>query len=116
MILLAGQIESISTRRDKTIKLIIGSQELNPNDLTDIFKLNQQLCYIAVKPEPFIKDEVALLDNLKTDYDNSKTPSQRLRGILYKNYEQNSEGYKDFNNYYVAKMELICNHYKSKLD
>jgi hypothetical protein len=31
-------------------------------------------------------------------------------------YEQNDEGYKDFNSFYVAKMGKICDHYKTKID
>ena len=116
MILISGQIEALSTRKDKTIKIIFGSQELSPNEFTELFKLNQAFCYVGIKEEPFIKDEVSLLDNLRTDLDNLKTPSQRLRGILFRNFEQDNKGYKDFNSYYIAEMELISNHYKSKLD
>jgi hypothetical protein len=116
MILIAGQIESLATRKDKTIKLTIGTQELSPKQASDIFQLNQQFVFIGLKPEPFHKIEEDIIDNLKTDYENLKTPSQRLRGVLYRNFEQQDEGYKDFNSYYIAKMELICNHYKSKLE
>lgn len=71
---------------------------------------------MAIKEETFQDDEVALLDNLKADLDTSKTPSQRLRSILYINYQQNNNGYKDFNTFYLAKMDQICEHFKNKLD
>jgi len=116
MITIAGQIETIATRKDKTIKLSIGTQELSPDDMTELFKTNQQFCYIAIKPELFISQELDAIDSLHTEFDAHKTPSQRLRGILYINYQQKSEGYKDFNSYYLAKMESICEHFKSKLD
>jgi len=114
MILIPAQIEGISTRKDKTIRLTIGTQEMNPNQSADLFRLNQQFCYLGIKEEPFAKDEVAEIDVLTSDI-NKKTPSQRLRGILFVGYEQDNEGYKDFTTYYLAKMEQICNHYKSKL-
>lgn len=116
MILITGQVESIASRKDKTIKLTIGTQELSPKQASDVFLLNQEFCYFGIKIEPFHKLEEEIIDNLKTEYKESKSPSQRLRSILYKNFEQNPEGYTDFNNYYVSKMDLICNHYKSKLD
>lgn len=116
MILIGGQIENISSRKDKTIKLTIGTQELAPNQFGQIFELHQQFCYLGIKKEPFTKDESDVLESLKADFSNAKTPSQRLRGILYLNFQQNNEGYIDFNSYYIAKMELICEHYKSKLD
>jgi hypothetical protein len=116
MILIAGQIEGISTRKDKTIKLTIGTQELSPNSTAEIFSLNQQFCYFGIKLEQFNKIESDYIDNLKADIENVKTPAQRLRAILFRNYEQNPEGYNDFNSYYIAKMEKICEHYKNKLD
>ena len=69
-----------------------------------------------MKKEPFSKDEADLIESLKTDLDTLKTPSQRLRGILYRNFEQDNKGYRDFNTYYLAEMERICEHYKNKLD
>lgn len=115
MIMISGQIETLTTRKDKTIKITIGTQEMNPNEFADIFRLNQQFCYIGIKPEPFTKDESATIDSLKTEFDEVKSPSQRLRSILYKNYEQENLGYKDFNSYYVGQMEILCNHFKSKI-
>jgi hypothetical protein len=115
MILLTGQIESISSRKDKTIRLTIGTQELSPNTAAEIFSMNQQFCYFAIKHESFMKSEIELVDNIKADF-NAKTPSQRLRNILFRIYEQDNEGYNDFNNFYIAKMEQICEHYKNKID
>jgi hypothetical protein len=84
--------------------------------MSDLFNLNQQFCYLGLKKEPFTKDETDLMESLKADLDNLKTPSQRLRGILYRNFEQDGKGYRDFNTYYIAEMERICEHYKNKLD
>ena len=116
MILIPAQIEGIQSRKDKTIKLTIGTQELSPSQAADLFQLNQQFCYFAIKVETFQKDEIEDLNSLKADLETNKTPSQRLRGILYLNYEKDNEGYKDFTTYYVSKMERICDHYKTKLD
>jgi len=115
MIKLVGILEGLTTRKDKTIKIQFGSQELTPNEFAEVFSLNQQFCYLAIKPEPFVASEEDIIDSLKVDYDNIKTPSQRLRAVLYVNYQQNNEGYKDFNTYYIAHIEKICEHYKSKL-
>lgn len=116
MILLPSQIESIASRKDKTVKVTLGTQELTPQQAAQVFQLNQKFCYVAIKEETFQADEVEAIDNLKTDLETEKTPSQRLRGILYVNYQQKPEGYKDFATYYQAKMERICDHFKSKLD
>jgi len=116
MIVIGGQIEGLVSRKDRTMRVSIGTQELNPNDASELFMMNQQFCYIAIKPEPFTSDEKVMIDGLKTDLENNKTPSQRLRNILYVLFEQNNEGYKDFSTYYVTKIEQICVHFKTKLD
>lgn len=115
MIVLPAQIESIASRKDKTIRLTLGTQELTPNTSAQLFSMNQDFCYIAIKTESFLQNELNIIDDLKADM-NAKTPSQRLRNILYRNFEQNNEGYKDFNTFYISMMEKICEHYKNKLD
>jgi hypothetical protein len=115
MIVLPAQIESIASRKDKTIRLTLGTQELSPNTSAQLFSMNQDFCYIAIKTESFVQNELDTLNDLKADI-NAKTPSQRLRNILYRNFEQNNEGYKDFNTFYISMIEKICEHYKNKLD
>lgn len=116
MILIATIVEGISTRKDKSFKITLGTQELTPSQAAELFDLSSQYCFTALKKEPFQKDEVDLMDSLKTDFESQKTPSQRLRGVLYINYEQNDEGFKDFASYYTHKMDTIINHFKNKLD
>lgn len=115
MIVIGGQIESISTRKDKTLKITIGTQELSPNQASDIFILNQRFAYIGLKEEPFTQSEEILISGLKSEI-NQKTPSQRLRSIFYKLYEQDNKGYNDFGTFYAAEMERIIEHYKTKIE
>lgn len=116
MVKLSAIIEGVSTRKDKTLKVTIGTSEMTPDDAAQILNLNQQFCYMAIKHEPFVKVEEDIINELKTDFPDAKTPSQRLRNILYRLYVANNEGYKDFQNYYTAKLETIISHFKSKLD
>ena len=116
MIILPAQIEGLTSRKDKTIKVTFGTQELIPVDAAQVFQLNQRFCYIAIKEESFQQEELDNLDSIKTDLESNKTPSQRLRGILYISYQQNDEGFKDFMTYYISKMDKLCEHFKSKLD
>jgi uncharacterized protein YeaO (DUF488 family) len=41
-----------------------------------------------------------------------KSPSERLRGTFYKIFEQDSEGFEEFDEYYASKMEKLITHYK----
>lgn len=116
MIIIASIVEGISTRKDKTFKVILGTQELTPHQAAELFQLSNQYCFAALKPEPFNQDEISMMETLKADFESAKTPSQRLRAILYLNFQKDNEGFKDFYNYYQHKMEKICDHFKNKLD
>jgi len=45
-----------------------------------------------------------------------KTPSQRLRAVLFLLWEQDKKGFISAEAYYDDLMERIINHYKTKLD
>jgi len=116
MIILPAQIESIKSRKDRTTAIVIGTNELTPDQAGQIFSLQNSFVYCALKLESFNREEEEILDGLKADVElTKKSPGQRLRNILYKNYEHDPEGFKSFNSYYEHKMEILVNHYKSKL-
>ena len=48
--------------------------------------------------------------------DGKKTPSQRLRAVLFRLWEQDDEKFKEFDGYYRFKMEKIIDHLKQKLE
>jgi len=117
LLILPGQIENISTRRDKTWKVIIGSNELTPQQAGELVKLNQEFCFIAFKPDTFKKPERVMLENLETELEFKEKPkSQRLRAVLYRLWEKDSKGYDDFTLYYNFRMEKIIEFLKTQLD
>jgi hypothetical protein len=64
MIILPAQIEGLTARKDKTIKVTFGTQELTPVDAAQVFQLNQKFCYIAIKEESFQQDELDNIDSI----------------------------------------------------
>lgn len=102
--------------KDRSKKLTFQTNEISPQTASDLQLMVQNFCYLLIKSEEFTKDEVDLVNNLKTDFeDMTKTHSQRLRGVLYRLWQQSNEGYKDFNLFYQFKMEGFITHLKSKL-
>jgi hypothetical protein len=117
MILIPAQLEAVTTRKDKTLKLTFGTNELTPVQASELFTTANQFGYLLFKEESFSRDEIEMVESLKTDLeDTMKKPSQRLRGVLYRNYEMNNEGFNTFSKYYDSKMEQLILHFKSKLD
>lgn len=109
-------IEGVSTRKDNTVAIRLSTQELPPAKMAELMALNNKFAFCAIKPEKFSHADESVLKELKADYqDSGKSPGQRLRGVLYKNYEQDKEGFTSFTLYYDHHMERIINHFKSKL-
>lgn len=111
--LLPAYVESISTRKDKTVKVIISTQELSPEKAGNLFELLNKLVVVYISEKEIAQTEIDMVDRVDPEF-SGKTQSQRLRNVLYKLFEQNNEGYKDFNSYYYAKTELFIEHLKTK--
>lgn len=113
---LPALLESFRTMADRGIKIVFSTGELSPEQVANIHYAFQKVGYLAFRPDPFATAELEELEKLKIDFDDTgKSPSQRLRNVLFRNFEINPEGYKTFNDFYNAHMEKIINHYKKKL-
>lgn len=118
LIFLPVIIEGIGTRADRTLKITLGTQELTPQDAGQLFSLHQSAAYVMIKEEMFNSAERDLLEKIeadKTEY-NGKSPSQRLRSVLYRVYETDPQSFNDFTRYYEYQMERLITHFKNKID
>jgi hypothetical protein len=116
MLILPSQIENITTRRDRTWKLTIGTNELSPEQAAEVVKLNQEFCYLAIKKDEFKARDLEIISGIQSEFEfNEKPPAQRLRAVFYRLWEQDKQGYTDFELYYRFQMEKVIEHFKSKL-
>lgn len=116
IILLPAIFEGSRDLKDRTKKLVFQTSEITPQQAADLQVCVQGYVYLAIKIEPFSKEEVDLMNDIKSDVsDIGKTHAQRMRAVLYRLWEQDNAGYKDFNLYYQFKMEGFINQLKSKL-
>ena len=116
MILVPAQLESVGTRKDKTLKLTFGTNELTPARAAELFGTANQFGYLAFKDESFRREELDAVESLKSELEDTlKKPSQRLRNTMFRVYEVDSEGFTTFAKYYDSKMEQLITHFKNKL-
>jgi hypothetical protein len=113
-ILLPAYIENLATRKDKTVKIVLGTQELSPMAAGQLFQYSNKLVVAYLSEKDIPQRELDQVDKIDPEF-GGKTQSQRLRNVFYKLFEQNNEGFKDFNTYYQSKMDLIIEHYKTKI-
>lgn len=113
-LLIPVYVESVSTRKDKTVKLILGTQELSPATAGQIFNLMNTLSIAYISPKSVNQNEIDQVDQLDPEFE-GKTQSQRIRAVLFKLFQQDAEGFKDFDAYYKSKTEKIIDHLKTKI-
>lgn len=117
MIIIPAICDNLRTLSDKSIKVTFTTNELTPQDLLGLMEVLHSFGYLAFKKEPFGEAEKKVIEDLETEFDNKgKTPSQRLRSVLYLMWQKNNEGFDTSVRHYDHHMEKIINHFKSKLD
>lgn len=114
-LLLQVLVGNISTKVDGSIKITLETMELNNDDAAALFGLRGAEAYALLSANK-ISEEDAKLPTEKADPAiGTKTPSQRLRNVLYRLWQQQSGG-TDFESYYRVKMEQLIESIKAKLD
>lgn len=107
-------ITKISTMSN-SLRLHVDTQEtLSPESMTRLLNLYNQLGYFTMSVHQIQAQDIIDLKPIESD--SRKSPGQRLRSVLYRNWEKNNEGHKDFPMYYEIKMERIINYLKEKLE
>jgi hypothetical protein len=109
-------LEGYRPRKDKSFTLTFSTQELATDTVIDIANLHNRhgVMYFAEK-ETLSPEELTMLDEVEIDI-GVKSPSQRLRNVLYVLHEQlggNKDNFKDF---YQQQIERFITQIKSKLE
>lgn len=120
MIIKLATLTRSNRKADKSISIsFTTTTEQTVSELSELDSLFQQTCLIAIKEgdTPFLDNELQGLDAIDMDLeDNTKTPSKRLRNVLYRLWEQDSKLDTDFKSFYKIRMEKIIEQIKTRLD
>lgn len=115
MITFPGHISKISTMADRTLRWQIDmARELSDEEMAQAFRFRGMDASIAFKESPFTDEEVQGLPD--APFEKQKTPSQRLRAVLYRVWEVSAAGGLLFDDWYRVEMERIINAQKEKLE
>lgn len=96
----SATVHKIETTSDHGLKIILHTREVSPDIMAALF-LAKQSGTEGVKIE-------------EPETDDLKSPSQRLRSVLYVVWS-NTDMKEDFDTYYRINMQKIIDHYKDKL-
>lgn len=115
MKVIAAILEGFSSRADRSIKVVFGTSEATPEMVGYLQTSLHKEMFLALHDKPFQPSELDELEKVKAEYtDTTKSPSKRLRNVLYVLHEQTNDG-SEFEDFYIHTMEKLINHYKSKL-
>jgi len=95
-------IENVSTRKDGSLKIVLSTRELPPEEMARIFLgINKEMVSI----------------DIPDDISEEKTPSARLRWVLYHVWDKHhKDKYQTFTLYYNHILEQLIEKFKEKID
>jgi len=111
-----GTISKASSMSKNTLRIQFDTQEnCSPEAMKRLFELIDQPGYMTVNSRPIEATDIVDLPPLRP-MDNKKSPSERLRNVLFRVWELDNKGYEVFDNYYIYMMDQLCEHYKKQLN
>lgn len=115
-LLLAAIMENVSTRRDGTIKLTLGAQELSAGKSGELMAMQNKILAVYISTKETIPQRVLdSVDEVDVDMP-GKTKSQRMRAVLFRIWEMEKSGHKTFESYYAFRMEQMITDLKGHLE
>lgn len=108
-----GQISSISAKVDGSLGLRLNTPQLESEEKVEVMKLQNLNLNVTLNPS---EEPGAQTIQVKNKVD-GKTPSQRLRSVLYVLWSQTKKpGDQDFELFYTQKINSIVEKIKERLD
>ena len=108
-------LDGVNKKKDGTLTLRLGTEELNPDETAQIFAMGNQQVWCALS-ETVLSHEDLKIPESTPDYIGQKSHSQRLREVMYRVWEKYNDGVKSSDQYYRDMMEKLITNYKDKLD
>lgn len=105
-------LSSASTRTDGSLGLRLSTAELGPAEKTAFFELLNKNLKVLIQPVDDVPESILEVKNEL----GFKTPSQRLRAVLYIAYSQHKPADTTFDEYYGRRMDEIIERQKKQLD
>ena len=106
--------------------VLLHTNEMTPEDVTAMSSCLHKPVKVMMEQGMMEQDELGFTEKDMAEFTNKKfdefdkrqekTPSQRLRNVMYVLYEQDPGDHKDFTAYYNFRMEKLITLLKSKIE
>jgi len=108
-----ANVEGVQTRKDRTLKISVGTLEMTAEESAQVFSMNQMQGWVSFSLNPIEMQDIP--DEPPTEFKSDKSPSQRLRSALFVWWEQGDKK-TPFDSFYRQRMEDLITWVKGKLD
>lgn len=103
-------------RVDRSFVLTFETRELTSAKVAQLHQLFMSECWLVIAAAEGDATEADIPDYKPDSGVGEKSPAQRLRGVLYRLWEQQGKPDDSFNVWYMRVMERLIDGYKAKLD
>lgn len=110
-----GEIKKVETLVDRGLSIKLHTQEMQEEDIAMMFKIKGLLGYFLFKSAPITQDDVATIPEEVREFKNDRTPSQRLRAVIYRLWEQTGKNGEGFLEFYSRHVDKLVDQYKEML-
>jgi len=100
-------IDAISSLKDKTLKIVLKTQEMKGEDMANIFKMNGELVKCLLSDANITREIINEIDNLVLVEDGKKSESEMTRNKLYGWWMTDPHGFDKFNDFYIDRQRHI---------
>ena len=111
----SSQIDGVTAKKDRTLSIKLGTQELSPEDTSKIFELNSKQIWVAMAETELTKSDIEIPDEIP-EFQGEKSHSQRLKAVLYILWKEKTDQKKSADQFYRDYMEKLIENVKLKLD
>ena len=115
MIQFSCLIDNVKANKDRTLMVKLETQELTPQDGAQILDFFGKQIWCAFAETAITKDDLNIPEAL-AEFRTDKTPSQRLRNVLYKFWELKKKGTIEWEMFYRQQIERIIEFLKEKME
>lgn len=113
-VLMPAILSKVASRKDRSYTLSFDTRELRGSEASILLDTLQQEGWILFSPNEDLK-ESDVPDERADSMTGQKTQAQRLRGVIYRLWEQNGKNGK-FDDYYRSITESLIDQIKDRLE
>ena len=116
IVTIPAQVTEVKTLEDRSLRLKIETAlEVDPIQMTVLFNMVNKQGWFGFSESPISAAEMLSVPEVKKEFPSDRTPSERLRAVIYKYHQQQGGKPEDFELFYRRQVEKLINVIKEKL-